>query len=110
ARVDAILHDINSSGDRARDWIYRINPSHWLVVSPQRPKASRSGSVRRERTWLACWFRRRIETNFPNAYQFTMNRTHNKTPRWPGRHRQPNERRRYSIVIGALKRWVAAPE
>ena len=47
ARVDAILHDINSSGDRARDWIYRINPSHWLVVSPQRPKASRSGSVRR---------------------------------------------------------------
>ena len=26
ARVDAILHDIDSSSDRARDWIYRVNP------------------------------------------------------------------------------------
>jgi len=25
--VDAVLHDINSSSDRARDWTYRVNPT-----------------------------------------------------------------------------------
>jgi pyrroloquinoline quinone biosynthesis protein E len=26
ARVDAVLHDLNSSSDHARDWTYRVNP------------------------------------------------------------------------------------
>jgi hypothetical protein len=26
AGVDAVLHDVNSSTDRAPDWTYRVNP------------------------------------------------------------------------------------
>ena len=50
AVVDAVLHDINSSSDNARDWMYRVIHQLSDVIQPS--------PARWERTRLACWLRR----------------------------------------------------